>query len=307
MALGLFASEVGYDYDGLLEEIAALGAGEVLLVVPLEQEEVESEGPAARLPGWVVQRAIEQARRRGLEVGLMPIVELRAALPGQWRGQLLPRGGADEWFHRYRALVLDLAALAAQGGAARLGVGSELPALEPYEASWRGLIAAARRVFPGRVFYAVNWDGLDRPGFWDAVDEVGVSGYFALARPGEPGPGGDALRRAWAGPFAQLRDLGRRTGRPVFFSEIGYPSQDTAAARPWDDRGDGALDLELQARLYRAFCAAFRVAGGAGPGDGPPPTGFYLWNWFGFGGASDRGFTPRGKPAAAVARGCLRG
>lgn len=300
MALGLFASEAGYDYDGLLAEIADLGASDVLLVVPFEQDEVESEGPAARLPGWVVRRALQQARRRGLRVGVMPIVELRAALPGQWRGQLLPRGGADEWFRRYRALVLDLAALAAQAGAARLGVGSELPALEPYEASFRDLIAAARQVFPGRIFYAANWDGLARPGFWDAVDEVGVSGYFSLAPPGAR-PGVGALRRAWAGPFAQLRDLGRRTGRPVFFSEVGYPAQDTAAARPWDDRGDGALDLELQARLYEAFCAALREEGRGAGG----PTGFYLWNWFGFGGASDRGFTPRGKPAAAVARGCL--
>ena len=90
-------------------------------------------------------------------------------------------------------------------------------------------------------------------------------------------------------------------GRPLFFSELGYPALASAAARPWDDRTDAAVDLELQQDLYESFCEAM---GGAGAG---LIKGFYAWNWFGFGGPTDRGYTPRGKPAASSLRACLRG
>lgn len=301
VALGLFASDVDYDYGMLLRELAELGARDVMLVVPLAQPDIDSPTPSVAVPAPRVERALSQARALGLRAGVMPIVELRAAPPGQWRGQLRPSRGAAAWFAAYRRALVELAAVAQRRGATRFGVGSELVALEPYERSWRELIAATRRVFRGRLFYSVNWDGLHRPGFLDAVDEVGVSAYFAMAAAGER-PTEASLRRAWDGAHASLGALSRRVGRPVFLSEVGYPSLASAAERPWDERTGAPLDLALQRTLYEGFrarhCDHDRAARAA-------PLGFYVWNWFGFGGPTDTGFTPRGKPAAAVLRGCF--
>ena len=71
----------------------------------------------------------------------------------------------------------------------------------------------------------------------------------------------------------------------------------TAARYPWDETRKAPSDLQLQRELYAAFCESF-----AGQ---PVIDGVYFWNWFGFGGPKDTGYTPRGKPAAEAMKSCL--
>lgn len=300
IALGLFASAGGYDYETLLQEIANQGAADVLLVVQWYQTDVSSADLSPARAD--LARCLQQARRLGLRATVMPIVRLRAGSAVQWRGQLRPQEGAERWFARYRALLLELAQLAQAGGAVRLGIGSELATLEAYEQQWRLLVHEVRGLFTGRIFYSLNWDATEPaaplPGFLDELDELGVAAYFALAAPGaRPQPG--ELARAWEGPRARLRAVRERLhGRPLFFSELGYPSLESAASSPWNPETDAAIDLRLQQELVDAFCRTY-----SGQGE---LAGFFAWNWFGFGGPTDRGYTPRGKPAAVTLAECLR-
>lgn len=298
IALGLFASEPHYDYGVLLAEIAAEGATDVLLVVQWEQQDVGSDTLASEQRG--LARTLSQARGLGLRSSVMPIVRVRERAIHEWRGQLRPRHGAARWFQSYRRLLVALARTAQDGGAIRLGIGSELSTLEPYEQEWREALREVRRVFLGRVFYSLNWDALTGAPFLDAVDEIGVAAYFNLGVLGVR-PNQEALLRAWEGPRARLRELrARYGGKPLLLTELGYPSLSTAAWHPWDDAAEPAeLDPELQRTLYEAFCEAFSGEGRGEIG------GFFAWNWFGFGGPTDRGYTPRGKPAAASLRRCL--
>ena len=79
----------------------------------------------------------------------------------------------------------------------------------------------------------------------------------------------------------------------MIFTELGYRSVRHAAARPWDEVTKGELDLEMQRRCYEAFA---RVWNGE-----RALAGVVFWNWVdGLGGSTDRGYTPRGKPAASV-------
>lgn len=309
VALGLFASEPGYDYGGLLREIADLGATDVLLVVQWHQRDLGSDDLS---PGTVdLARSMQQARVLGLRVAIMPLVQLREGAYPEWRGQLRPRGGAAQWFTCYRTLLLELARTAQQGGAVRLGIGSELATLEPYQEEWRQTVREVRRVFAGprsgggRLFYSLNWDTVSAqaplPAFLDDLDEIGVAAYFALAGPSTRSDRLDRqqLAHAWEGPRAQLQALRRRfPGTPVFFSEVGYPSLGSAAASPWNPDTDAAIDVQLQRDLMELFCQQH-----SGKGE---LAGFFAWNWFGFGGPTDRGYTPRGKPAAAALAQCLR-
>ena len=189
-----------------------------------------------------------------------------------------------------------MAAIADESGVARLGVGSELLSMEKHRDSWVELISKVRKKYRGKLFYSANWDHFDPVTFWDKLDEVGVTAYFELVKDGEA-PTPEKLRSAWRNPRADFESLRKRVKKPVFISEVGYPSKKSAARYPWDETRDSPLDMALQAELYDAFCDAFSSA--------EILDGVYFWNWFGFGGALDGEYTPRGKPAAKNMKHCL--
>jgi hypothetical protein len=316
IALGLFASDPGYDYGPLLREIAATGAEHVQIDVVWLQSDVRAHDIApdrtVSPDDNTVRRTLLQAKALGLTTTLFPIVRPRRHGPKEWRGVFDPAAGAARWFQSYRGFVLHIARLAHQGDAARLSVGSELCSLEHEEAHWRALIQAVRGEFRGRLTYSANWDQLDRVQFWDALDDVGVTAYFELAgaqgdevpgKPrGEPRPQPptqiEDLRSRWRAPRAQLQRLRERTQRPLWITEIGYPSHADAARVPWDETRAAPVDLALQARLFRAACVELFQSGAV--------DGLTIWNWFGHGGETDTGYSPRKKPAAREIGDCFR-
>lgn len=293
VALGLFASDPNWNYQPLVEEIRGRGATDVLVVVNAYQSD-RFASDIALSPGRspseaTVIRTLLQVRQAGMRAALMPVVRLEKRDPHEWRGLIAPADGLDAWFASYSRFVLPLARLAEDTGAQRFVVGSELGSLEPYQEHWRGLISELRDRFSGALTYSANWDHVDAVQFWDALDEVGLTAYFPLTTGREPASL-QSLADAWQSPRAEIDAIGRRAGKPVLITEIGYPSRGSAAGQPWDDASAAELDLRLQQRLYRSFCDAFAQT--------PSVSGFYVWNWFGFGGPRDLSFTPRGKPAA---------
>jgi hypothetical protein len=293
VALGLFAEDPGWSYRGLLEEIAATGADHVELVVAWYQRDASSTEIAAHprytAPDKALARTIAEARAVGLAVLLFPIVRLSAPrTPDEWRGTLAPRD-PDAWWRSYRARLLALARLGAAAGAAGLSVGSELSSLDgPRDrARWAALIAEVRQVFRGPLVYSGNWDHFHDVAIYDLVDRVGLCGYFALA-----GATVDERVVRWRAIADALERFTRAAGRPLVFTEVGYPSQRGAAARPWDETARAPVDLEEQRRCYEAFRRVWQ--------DAAPEllAGVYFWNWYGWGGAASGGYTPRGKPAA---------
>jgi hypothetical protein len=297
VALGLFASDPAWDYGPMVDEIRARGATDVLVVVNAVQSNrfaSDIELRAGRSPNIAtIERTLGQVRAAGMRAALMPVVRLEARASYEWRGVIAPADGLDAWFESYRALVLPLAEMASAHGVERFVVGSELGSLEAYEARWRSLIEEVRARFDGTVTYSANWDRVSEVPFWDALDEVGLTAYFPLGSDVSP----DGLADAWRTPRDEMEALSARTGKPVLVTEVGYASRRDAAKRPWDDATAAELDLEAQRLLYRGFCDAFV--------DTPNVSGFYVWNWFGFGGPRDTGFTPRGKPAAAELSKCF--
>ncbi len=300
VALGLFASSDRYDYAPLLKELATTGATSVQLDVVWTQANVASTtiAPFAGTSPSIdrLRTTIAQARALGLTVTLFPIVALRSRTAEQWRGTLAPDNVAL-WFDSYRAFIITMADVAQASGVATLSVGSELCSLEGEQQHWRDVIAVVRRRFDGALLYSANWDQLDTVMFWDALDQVGVTGYFKLAN-GASATSTPALSAAWSAPLAQLATLRARTHKPLMMTEVGWPSHARAAHTPWDETTDAAIDVDLQARLYRAFCDA--------TAHDDTLAGVTFWNWFGAGGSDDRGYTVRGKPALSELSACVR-
>jgi len=302
VGLGLFATDPDWDYGPLVAEIRARGATDVLLVVNAYQSTRFASDIALR-PGSSpsesnVARTLRQVRQAGMRAALMPVVRLETRTPHEWRGVIAPADGLDAWFAAYRRFVMPLARAAQTEGAVRFVVGSELSSLEMYQERWEDLIAEVRTTFDGALTYSANWDHADEVPFWDSLDEVGLTAYFPLAMGTARDVSSPAqLARAWETPRAQIEALRARVGKPVLVTEVGYVSQPNASARPWDDASGGVVDLRAQQQLYRGFCDAFAET--------PGVSGFYVWNWFGVGGPRDRGFTPRGKPAATELTRCF--
>lgn len=301
IGLGLFASDADYDYGPMLSEIVKHGATHVMLAVAWYQTSVKTHDIAPReshSPSNAnIAKTIRQARAKGLATTLLPIVRLKNRTPSQWRGRIDPEAGPDIWFAAYWRFLGKMASIAAQTKVERLVVGSELLSMERYEARWRQLINQVRGGYGGRLMYSANWDHFEPIQFWDAVDDVGVTGYFELATD-ETRKTQAELVQAWAKPLESLQKLKKTRKQQVVLTEIGYPSKSSAARYPWDETRSAPTDHGLQARLYAAFCEAFSESNAI--------DGFYFWNWFGFGGLNDTGYSPRNKPAASIIRQCFK-
>jgi hypothetical protein len=299
VALGLFAEDVSFAYAPLIGEIAALGASHIALVVPLYQRHAASTRLYlhTRLSPTLeaVADAIREARRAGLEVTVFPIVRLaEPRSPREWRGTLAPPD-LDAWFGSYGQHLGDLASLANLTGASRLVVGSELSTLDGDLPRWRHLLGLVRAVFSGTLVYSANWDHYREARLFELVDEIGVVGYFGLREPQGPSDV-PALTASWRRIGRELESALAIYDKPFIFTEVGYRSRAGTTEAPWDETAGGVPDLEEQRRGFEAFRQAFTLP----LGSHRRMAGLYVWNWYGYGGPGTTGYTPRGKPAAAV-------
>ena len=303
VSLGMFVSHPDAEYQGMiyrqmLDEIAALGATDVQIPLRWSQPDVGGVTLSPRrglTPDDAVLKAvIREAHQRKLQVLLMPVIHLEDRSGGAWRGQIAPRD-AEAWWAAYGRFIGHYADLARAEGVRALAVGSELVSMERHGDRWRALIADVRRRFPGQITYSANWDHFEPVPFWDALDVVGVTAYQPLME--QPAdltalPSASALAEGWR-PFTQrLRRWAAQTGRRYMITEVGYPAHTYGATRPWDYRPRGQPAPELQARCFEALVQTWR--------DDPRLDGIYVWNWFGVGGAQDRGYTLRDRRAAQV-------
>jgi hypothetical protein len=301
VALGMFAEDVSFSYAQQLAELVALGATHVSLTVPIYQTDVRSAdlGLHTRFSPTLSLLAdtIRLARRDGLEVTVFPILRLRAAKPGEWRGTLAPSNPA-EWFRHYADLIGDLAAVANLTGASRFVIGSELSSLDGDLEHWKPLVERIRAVFKGALVYSANWDHFREAKLLDLVDEDGVTGYFNL-RADERAPSDEpALEEGWRRVKQELDAWHALRRHPLVLTELGYRSRAGCSASPWDEGAGGTVDLDEQRRAFEAFRRVWAASSVL--------DGVYVWNWYGFGGPTSISYTPRGKPAEAEVKRLLQ-
>lgn len=284
VSLGLFASDALYDYGVLVDEVAALGAGSLLVVVPVRLASARASAPVLALPPPTLARTLRQAHAQGLETTVMPVIDLaQRTHAGDWRGRLDP-AEPDRFWAGYTAALHRVAAVAESTGAERLIVGSELSSLEDQTDRWTSLVEGLRERFGGRLTYSANWDHHAAVPFWSALDEVGITAYQPVAH----GPA-----QAWTDALAAAEATAAAADRPLVLTEYGYPALASAAARPWDQTTGAPADDALQAELYAVALEAIACAG---------PAAAFAWNWFGHPADPASPFTPRGRPAAELLR-----
>jgi hypothetical protein len=273
----------------MLQEIRGTGATHLSILTTAYQSDPHANRIHAdpeRTPSIEsLRRLLADARAAGFATTLKPHVD---SDDGSWRAFIDP-SDPDAWFASYRAWILPLAALADSAGCSALILGSELAGTIRHEEQWRDLIRDVRSIYHGDLLYAASWDEAFNVPFWDALDFIGIDYYFPVTVRRDPGR--LEILEGWQPTLERIHMLARRAGRPVVLTEVGYRSVDGAGRMPWDFQTDGSIDLTEQSDLYWGMLEAVSSSGWI--------SGLYLWNWEagGGGGESDRGYTPRGKPA----------
>lgn len=285
------------EYKKGIDEIAALGADTVSIVVDSRQE----NGSSARIfidlrktptPAQLGE-VIRHAKSRKLRVVLMPIVLLDNPRGKEWRGTIRPESW-DEWFRSYREMIVHYAWIAEANGVDLLVVGSELVSTESKAAEWDKTIRAVRQKYKGQLTYSANWDHYSRIPFWNQLDLIGMNSYYKLGN--DHTVSVEEIERRWRDIQKDLLAFQRRMNKPLLLLEAGWCSLRNAAHEPWDYTKLGEpIDLQLQRKLYEGF---FRAWHGQ-----PSLGGFIIWEWPpGEGGRNDKGYTPENKPAQEVMR-----
>jgi hypothetical protein len=281
-----------------VERALAGGARHLTLLAELTQA-VSPDAPARwsfAQPGTPFAEGVQGQRLRdvarrvheaGGTVGIIPLLHW----DGGGRQWLRPRD-RDAWLDRYALLLRELATFATSVAASELVVGSELTFLFPRAARWRTIIESVRAEFGGHLTLSPTVLDFATIRFWDALDSLGVSAYFPLAPLcGVRSVG--ALTAAWWAHRTHLEALAALWQKPLTFVELGYPSTNVAAVKPWDYRFDQRrADAELQEHCFRAFANVW--------GNSNRLRAFRIW---GLDSSLDPGgktHSPLGKPAEAV-------
>lgn len=295
IGLGLYYEHDGRPYEVMLDEIAATGADHVELVLHWTQSDIRATAldphPVDTVKDQRLLETIAYAHKIGLRVFLFPIIDVANRKTGEWRGTMKPESW-DKWWAAYEKFVLHYADLAEKGGVALYAIGSELVSTEEMCDRWEPLIEKVRKTYQGKLTYSANWDHYKQVCFWDKLDYAGMTAYYVLTSNKDPRY--EDLLASWKKIHAEIMSWQKTQKIPLIITEIGYPSQDGTNMTPWDYTKNNPVDLSEQYMCYKAFREVWqgetRLAG------------VYFWNWYEAGGLTDKGYSPRGKPAEQLLR-----
>jgi hypothetical protein len=287
-------------YEETLQRIRDVGAGWVLLPVYGYMDSAASAvvdttwEPPVTMAEYVsfVGGIVRDAHAKGLQVAIVPYLNLRSGPVSDWRGNIRP-GDWDRWFASYEQFLDRWVELARSETVEMLAVGAELVSSEDSTAAWRRIVSGVRSRYAGTVIYSFNWDHYSEAHFHRDLDLVGISGYFSL--PAHVPITEESIEANWRDVREKLLVFSRDVDRPLLFTEIGYASVVGSAREPWNYLLEGPVDLTGQAQAISAFIRAWEGT--------PELDGVFFWNLSPVrGGAGDTSYSIRDKPAEAVIR-----
>ena len=288
----MFIKGFTYGYDGRrglyrtpeatlsMERLAALGGDWAALAFAVRQDTFHSTviRPDYRftVTDADVLAAVRKLHDLGLKVCMKPMVN---CADGIWRAHIrFPEpewGDTDywkEWFSSYTAFLCHYAELAEETGCEMFCVGCEMLGTEHKVDLWREAIARVRQVYSGPLVYNTNHGKEWGVKWWDAVDYIGTSAYYPVAK--EPGASLEDMTEGWNRQKEALAALsGAHGGKQIIFMEIGCRSARGCAMMPYDfSHREFPYDEEEQARFYESCMWAMW--------DEPWFAGFFWWDWY---------------------------
>ena len=223
-----------------------------------------------------VEFAIRSLHARGLKVCLKPMVN---CADGVWRAHIsFPeqswsnRNYWQEWFSSYKAFLCHYAEIAEENNCEMFCVGCEMLGTESRESEWREAIQAVRNIYHGPLVYNTNHGKEMNVRWWDALDYIGTSAYFGVAK--VPGDTLENMKTAWDEKKAYLSEVSRANGnKQIIFMEIGCRSARGCAMIPYDfSHREFPYDEDEQARFYESCMLSMWKE--------PWFAGYFWWDWY---------------------------
>jgi hypothetical protein len=222
-----------------------------------------------------VEFAINKAHELGLKVCLKPVIN---CMDGVWRAEInFPDSnmmGRDfywaEWFDHYTAFICHYAEMAEYTNCEMFCIGCEMVSSERKEMHWRKLIKEVKTLYKGPLVYNANHGTEDNVDWFDAVDFIGTSAYYPVAK--KPGETEENMYKAWLKVKERIKALSEKWDKKIIFIEIGCRSAKGCATMPWDfTHRKFPFDEDEQANFYNSCLRAFS--------DEPWFAGFFWWEW----------------------------
>lgn len=205
--------------------------------------------------------AIQRAHDRGIKVCLKPVIN---CADGVWRALIdFPDADMmgndkywDQWFESYTAFMLHYAEIAEETGCEMLCIGCEMSGTERKEEHWRKLIAEIKKIYSGPIVYNTNHGREDQVKWFDALDYIGTSAYYKVAK--YPGDTKENMLAVWKTVGEDMKRLSQKHNKQIIFMEIGCRSALGCAMMPWDfTHTEFERSEEEQADFYDSCLTAF--------------------------------------------------
>ena len=219
--------------------------------------------------------AVERAHNNGIKVCLKPMVNCR---DGVWRAYINFADSDfagkdpywDKWFESYGNFMKYYAELAEETGCEMLCIGCEMSGTERKESHWRKLIAEIRNIYSGKLIYNTNHGREEEVLWFDAVDYIGTSAYFPVAKAG--GASSEDMQKTWQWVREKMYKVYQKWQKKIVFIEIGCRSANGCAAMPWDfTHTELPHDEEEQANFFDSCLSVFADQEWFG--------GVFWWDW----------------------------
>ena len=247
-----------------------------------------------------IKRAVAQAHARGLRVLFVPHLWVET---GAWRAEIDPGtdAGWARWSHGYLDFVRAWAEVARDAEVDMLAVGVELRSwvTTARVQSFYPVLAEVRRIYPGLVTYAANWDDVEDTAILSELDVIGINAFYPLSD--KNGASDEMLVSGGKDVAQRVARLAASFRKPVVFTEFGYTTRVDPAVRPWewpDFMSDVVVDQRAQADAYAALLAPML--------DEPWFAGAFVWRTYAdpddLSQEAEWGFSPRGKLAELTLR-----
>jgi len=263
-----------------MERLAGLGGDWAALAFVIRQDHFYSTQIRPDYRYTVTDKDVTTAANKlhalGLKVCMKPIVN---SADGVWRAHIgFPekdwgeQSEWTEWFSSYTAFLCHYAEIAEETGCEMFCVGCEMLGTEHKEDFWRKAIAAVRQVYHGPLVYNTNHGKEFGVKWWDAVDYIGTSAYYAVGK--VPGDSAENMLSEWEKTKEKLKKLSDDNGgKQIIFMEIGIRSARGCCMMPWDfSHREFPYDEDEQANFYESCMKAMWNEKWF--------AGFFWWDWY---------------------------
>ena len=213
---------------------------------------------------------INNAHEMGIKVCLKPVINLSDDL---WRARInFPDDDStywDEWFESYTNFICHYAQIAEETKCEMFCIGCEMSGTERKTQHWRHVIEKVRGIYTGSVTYNANHGSEEDIEWFDAVDIIGTSAYYAVSKTNEDTE--ESMIAKWEETKGKLYKVHKKFNKQILFMEIGCRSASGCSTMPWDCFTDLPFDEEEQAKYYSSAMKAYWEEEWF--------SGFFWWDW----------------------------